>query len=123
MTPGYVVTVTRPCKNCAGEGGYERIAEDTGEPFPAKCDEPGCNDGAMRVSRQKADALDDARHRADEAVATAYARDRLEDWEVPQGYYDASWTARTLPAGGGSIGLPDGSTISVERVEDDGEGR
>lgn len=93
---GYVATVTRP------------------GPVEAGIDWSALS---REVSRHPADTLDEARLAADGVVTSARGDSRDIAW------CDAADAALAVGARGGEIKLPNGETVSVERVEDDGEGR
>jgi hypothetical protein len=148
--PSYTVTVTgpsvvdgcachdwEPCGSCqaiaydligkrvadAASGNREFVVADddtkdgrvtvAGEFFWAYLD-----DVRPVVSHQEVDTLDQAREDAVEIVLNVWDRDGEEGvLGEYQGPLDA---ARALPVGGDEIELPNGVTITVKPVEDDG---
>jgi hypothetical protein len=128
MTGPFVVKELEPCGHC--EGGGEVWGEDPDTGLP---DEPGlksrcgrcAGEGARVVSVKAFETLEEARDHAEQIVLDR--RDRIVKQAEEAGYaagakraWDAAYWplthARSLPADGGSVSLPDGREITVEQT-------
>lgn len=111
MTPGYVVTVTRPRAYALDHERGEYVVSPDGIGWPNEKDARlRCEDGP-HVSRQTVDTLKQARGAVIARLTAAGAESEIGRLLE---MVDLMSESCELP-------LPDGSSISVERVEDGGD--